>query len=171
MNKRSIIILCDLNKDVKVAGRELDKFEEFCDLFNFTNLIKSGTCCAIDLIWINKSKTFQNTFITETGLSDFHKLIFTLFRIQTTRLKPGRIYQNYKYFQDKKESCSINVNYCILWIFASSKSLTKTENLHQRALRFMLGDYSSSCGRIFEKSVKYSMGVKRKQTLHWDINC
>ena len=50
MNKRSIIILCDLNKDVKVAGRELNKFEEFCDLFNFTNLIKSGTCCAIDLI-------------------------------------------------------------------------------------------------------------------------
>ena len=32
-----------------------------------------------------------------------------------------------------------NFNYCtIVWMFASSKSLTKTENLHKRALRFTL---------------------------------
>ena len=34
-----------------------------------------------------------------------------------------------------------NFNYCTLvWMLASSKSLTKTENLHKRALRFMLDD-------------------------------
>ena len=51
-------------------------------------------------------------------------------------------------------------------MFASSKSLTKIENLHKRALRFMLYDYSSSYERILEKSGKFSMDVKRKQTVH-----
>ena len=31
-----------------------------------------------------------------------------------------------------------------LWMFASSKSLTKIENLHKRAIKFMLEDYSGS---------------------------
>ena len=59
-----------------------------------------------------------------------------------------------------------NFNYCTLvWMFASSKSLTKTENVHKRALRFMLDDYSSSYERILEKSGKFSMHVKRKQAV------
>ena len=59
-----------------------------------------------------------------------------------------------------------NFNYCTLvWMFASSKSLTKTENLHKRALRLMLDDYSSSYQRILEKSGKFSMHVKRKQAV------
>ena len=50
-------------------------------------------------------------------------------------------------------------------MFASSKSLTKIENLYKRALRFMLDDYSSSYKRILEKSGKFSMDVKRKHKL------
>ena len=34
----------------------------------------------IDLILSNKLKSFQNICITETVLSDFHKLIFTFFQ-------------------------------------------------------------------------------------------
>ena len=42
-----------------------------------------------------------------------------------------------------------NFNYCTLvWMFASSKSLTKTENIYKRALIFMLDNYSSSYKRI-----------------------
>ena len=46
-------------------------------------------------------------------------------------------------FQERKalvnSSALSNFNYCTLvWMFASSKSLTKTENLHKRAHRFML---------------------------------
>ena len=83
---KNFIILSDFNIDVKVAGRELGKLEEFCDLFNLTNLIKNETCftsdhkCTIDLILTNKPKSFQNICITETGLSDFHKLISTFFK-------------------------------------------------------------------------------------------
>ena len=72
----NFIILGDFNIDVKVAGKELDKLEEFCDLFNLTNLIRNETWLtrdhksAIDLILTNKPKCFQNACITETGLSD-----------------------------------------------------------------------------------------------------
>ena len=53
LSKRSefyenLIILGDFNIDVKVAGRELDKLEEFCDLFNLTNVIRNETCFTRD---------------------------------------------------------------------------------------------------------------------------
>ena len=35
-----------------------------------------------DLILANKQKSFQNTCITKTGLSDFHKLISTFFKLR-----------------------------------------------------------------------------------------
>ena len=103
----NFIILGDFNIDVKVAARELDKFDEFCDLFNLTNLIRNKTCftrnhkSAIDLILTNKPKSFRNTFITEAGLNDFHKLISTFFKTQITLLKPKIVfYRNYKHFED-----------------------------------------------------------------------
>ena len=54
-------------------------------------------------------------------------------------------------------------------MFGSSKFLTKNENLHKRALRFMLDDYSSSYKRILEKSSKFSMEVKRKHKISTEI--
>ena len=97
----NFIILGDFNIDVKVVGSELDKLEEFCDLFNLTNLIRYETCftrdhkSAIDLILINKPKSFQNTCITETGPSDFHKLISTFFKTQITRFKPKIVFYHH----------------------------------------------------------------------------
>ena len=54
-------------------------------------------------------------------------------------------------------------------MLASSRSLTKIENLHKRALRFMLEDYSTSYEIILEKSSKFSMDVKRKHKLCAEI--
>ena len=57
----------------------------------------------IGLILTNKPKSFQNTCITETGLSDFHKLISTFFKTQITRLKPKIVfYRNYKHFEGNR---------------------------------------------------------------------
>ena len=85
------------------------KFDDFCDLFNLTNLIRNKTCftrnhkSAIDLILTNKPKSFRNTFITEAGLNDFHKLISTFFKTQITLLKPKIVfYRNYKHFEDSR---------------------------------------------------------------------
>ena len=43
------------------------------------------------------------------------------------------------------------------------KSLTKIENLHKRALKFILDDYSSSYKRILEKSGKFSWVLKESK--------
>ena len=82
------IIMGDFNIDVTNRGVEFDKLDEFCDLFNLTNLITSPTCftkihkSTIDLISTNKESCFQKIKVTETGLSGFHKLISTFLRSQ-----------------------------------------------------------------------------------------
>ena len=91
----------DFTIDVTNGG--VDKLDEFCDLFNLTNLITPSTCLTkahkstIDLILTNKEGCFQKTKVTETGLSDFHRLISTFLRSQFCRLKPKKIcYRNFK---------------------------------------------------------------------------
>ena len=54
-------------------------------------------------------------------------------------------------------------------MFASSKSLTKIENLHKTTLRFMLEDYWSFYERMLEKSIRFPMGVKRNYKLYVEI--
>ena len=56
---------------------------------SFVNLIKSNTCLkskpgsCIDLILTNKPKSFQNSEVMETGVSDHHGLIFPFLRNTT----------------------------------------------------------------------------------------
>ena len=102
------IIMGDFSIDITNKGVELDKLDEFCDLFNLTNLITSPTCftkthkSTIELILTKKESYFQKTKVTETGLSDFHKLISTFLRSQFCRLKPEKIYyRNFKNFNEE----------------------------------------------------------------------
>ena len=60
---------------------------EFCALYNLTSLIKEPTCYKsvdkptfIDHILANHARCFQHYGIYETGLSDFHKLTFTVLK-------------------------------------------------------------------------------------------
>ena len=92
----------DFNIDIRIKGREYEKFEDFCILFNLSNLIKTETCFSknhkstIDLFSTNKANCFQHTYVTETGFSYFHKMICT---VKITRLKPRKVYyRNYKNF-------------------------------------------------------------------------
>ena len=86
----------DFNINVTNRGVEFGKSEEFCDLFNLTNLITSPTCftkthkSTIDLISTNKESCFQKTKVTETRLCDFQRLISTFLRSQFCRLKPKK---------------------------------------------------------------------------------
>ena len=58
--------------------------EEFCVMFNLTNLVDTETCVTnshestIDLILTNKPNPFQKTMDTQTGLWHFHKLFVFL---------------------------------------------------------------------------------------------
>ena len=98
----------DFNIDINTAGIEVDTLDGFCSLFDLTNLIKTETCCTkyykytIDLFLSNRPLSFQNTRATETGISDYHKLISTFLKSCYRRLKPKIIYyRNYKNFNEE----------------------------------------------------------------------
>ena len=56
-----------------------------------------------DLILTNNSNSFQKSGTTETGLSDFPKLISTIFKSHFSRPIPKAIYyRNYKGFDESK---------------------------------------------------------------------
>ena len=104
----NIIIMGDFNIDIKNKGLGNGKLDTFCDLFDLTNLIHSETCLmknhksTIDLFLTNKPKPFFKTHATKTGLSNYHKLIFTFFKFKAPRLKPKVIfYRSYKKFDEK----------------------------------------------------------------------
>ena len=49
--------------------------QTFCESCRFKNLIKNPKSPCIDLILTNNPYSFQNSWVIETRLSDFHKMI------------------------------------------------------------------------------------------------
>ena len=82
--------------------------EQFCASYNLKSLIKEPTCfksvdnpSCIDLILTNHPKCFQNSGVYETGISDFHKLTFTVLKTYFQKAKPKIIkYRDYKHFDN-----------------------------------------------------------------------
>ena len=71
---------------------------EFLDDRELSNLVNFPTCfmskenpSTIDLVIINKPKSFQNTIGISTGLSDFHKMILTTMKITFPNAVPKSI--------------------------------------------------------------------------------
>ena len=87
----------DLNIDTLKNGADTN--HHLCDLydnFSITNLISSSTCfkslsgTSIDVSLTNRTRSFHNTAITETGISDHHKLITSFFRSHFERIPPQK---------------------------------------------------------------------------------
>ena len=86
----------------------LESIAEFLNLYNLINLVKQNTCfknpdkpTCIDLILTNCPRSFQNTDTFETGLSDFHKLTFTVLKQHFPKQKPRVvIHRQYKNFRN-----------------------------------------------------------------------
>ena len=105
----NIIVMGDFNIDWKNSKDPgFTYLENFCDVFGLKNLIKCYTCITknhkstIDLILTNKPHSFQASLTTETGKSDYHKLISTSLRVYIAKLKPKTIlYRDYKKFDEK----------------------------------------------------------------------
>ena len=61
-------------------------FSDLKDTYNLSNLVtlticfKSSRGTLLDVLLTNKPKSFQKTFVCETGLSDCHKLVVKIFR-------------------------------------------------------------------------------------------
>ena len=86
----NLVLLGDFN-----AEPEEESISEFLNLCNLKNLVKQNTCfknpdkpTCIDLILTNCPRSFQNTDTFETGLSDFHKLTFTVLKQHFSKQKP-----------------------------------------------------------------------------------
>ena len=63
-----------------------------------------------------------------------------------------------------------NFNYCpSVWHFSSEKSMRKIEKIHERALRFLSNDSTSSHDDLFSKAGKCSMKISRLRTLCIEI--
>ena len=76
----------------------------FLDSNNLTNLIKTNTCfkgkgSSIDLILTNRKYSFKNTSSYETGLSDHHHMIYTMFKSSFVNIEPKQLnYRDFKNF-------------------------------------------------------------------------
>ena len=78
----------------------------FCESNSWSSLINESTCyknpqnpLCIDLILTNSPYSFQNSYVIETGLSNFHKMTVTVMKTTYEMLKPRIInYRDYKNF-------------------------------------------------------------------------
>ena len=98
-----ILIAGDFNAQVSDI-----KLDTFCSIWNLKSLGKEPTCfknpnnpSCIDLFLTNTIRSFQETQVFETGLSDFHKLVVTVLKSTFPKSPPKIItYRSYKNFSN-----------------------------------------------------------------------
>ena len=101
---------------------------------------------------------------------NFNNHIRTICRRASNQLNALIRLRNFLNFEEKKILINSyfmsNFNYCpLVWMFSSSSSLKKVENLQKRALRFLYNDYKTSYDDLLKKAGTSSMNVKRLRTL------
>ena len=108
--------------DFNVKNTSDSPVKEFCSLNGLKNLIIEPACykdyeksTCIDLILTNQPTLFQHGTVLETGLSEFHLLAITEFKMNFQRCKPHIItYRNYKNYDNDafrseiQSFCSLN---------------------------------------------------------------
>ena len=104
---QNILIIGDLNLnyDNLKKGDTHSHLSDLCDTFSFSNLVNGVTCVksqndtSLDVMLTNRPRSFHNTRLIKTGLSDCHKMIVSVFRAFFKRL-PAKVieYRNYKTF-------------------------------------------------------------------------
>ena len=104
----NVIIIGDLNIDIANKTKDTCNYlPDLCDTFSLANIINGKTCfkaqkgTSIDVLLTNRPGSFHKTGIFETGISNHHKLILSVFRSYFTRIPPKTIeYRNYKNFNE-----------------------------------------------------------------------
>ena len=90
--------------------------KNFCDMYHLKNLVNVPTCyknplkpSCFDLFLTNCSRSFQDTQIIETGLSDFHKMNITVLKMFFSKQKHETVFfRNYKKFDNSTFSEALN---------------------------------------------------------------
>ena len=94
----------------------------FCDTYNLHNLVTEATCfknplnpSLIDLILTNRSKSFINTVVLETGLSDHHKMTVTVMKTFAPKQGPILVkYRDYRKFNSQTFKKELQYNLSII---------------------------------------------------------
>ena len=96
---KNIVLMGDFN--TQPNDKNFQAIYQSHDLYN---LIKNKTCfkspseTCIDLIFTNKKRSFRNTCAIDTGVSDFHRMVFTQLKLTFQKLPPKTIfYRDYKH--------------------------------------------------------------------------
>ena len=104
----NVILLWDFN-----AGVPETPMISFCESYNLKSIIKQPRCfknpekpSCIDLILTKRSKSFQNTCVIETGLSDFHRMTVSVLKMYLRKLPPKII--TYRKFSNYHNANFIN---------------------------------------------------------------
>ena len=100
-NYKNILLIGDFNAQI---GQTL--LDTFLYQYKLANINKEPTCyknsenpTCIDFILSNRPKSFFKTNTVFTGLSDFHKLVLSVFKTTFPKSKPKEItYRNFKNF-------------------------------------------------------------------------
>ena len=99
------MVIGDFNAEINLECMKL-----FYESYDLSNLIKVPTCytnpekpSCIDLLLTNRPKSFQNSSVVETGLSDFHKTTVTVMKTTFEKLKRTVCYsRNWNEFCNEK---------------------------------------------------------------------
>ena len=91
----------DFNSEVTEFAMKI-----FWDIYHLKNLVHASVCyknslkpSCIDLFLTNCSRSFQDTQVIETGLSDFHKMNITVLKMFFSKQKhENDFFRNYKKF-------------------------------------------------------------------------
>ena len=97
------LLACDFN-----AEDSEPCLSEFLSIYNAKNIVKDKTCfksltnpSCIDLFITNSTSSFKKTIAVSTGLSDFHKMVVTVFKTTFKKNKPKEVfYRDSKKFDE-----------------------------------------------------------------------
>ena len=137
----NFILLGDFN-----SCMEDSPMKTFGEIYKLRNLIKEATCfknpanpTCIDLILTNKPLSFKNTYVKETGLSGFHKMVVALMKMHFPKMKSANkflVIGNNKDLQNKTFLDSLKYELSVEGQFLNEKGLDA---------------FSTICTEIFDK--------------------
>ena len=115
-NYDNIILMGDININIlNKSSHGYQNYKSFLDKFDLKNLIKKTTChsktasSSLDVLLTNRNRSFFNTIVLETGISDVHCLVGTTLRNTYKKAEPNIIhYRNYKNFDENAFKNDLN---------------------------------------------------------------
>ena len=149
------------------AGLDDRSVKNFCSSYNLTTMNNKPTCfknpdnpSCIDLILTNCSRSFQNSDVKKTGLSDFHKLVVTVMKTIFKKSNPKIItYRSYKSFSNDRfkealQQIECNENNCDSRFgnFISSYNRILDEHAPQKK-RYLRGNQSPFMNKPLVKAI------------------